>query len=88
MLLSVVTFIGILWNVGGDRDVLASGHVMTVPKYLVIGFVAYSPLLTLTMMLIGRRVIHVIAGKNSAQVGFRSVASRIRKGHIQSVCHP
>ena len=81
-LLSGVIFIGILWNVGGDLDVTASGHVLTVPKYLVIGVVAYSALLTLTMMFVGRRMIHVIAGKNAAEAEFRSVASRLRKSQM------
>ncbi|MFI4983166.1 MAG: ABC transporter, partial [Nevskiales bacterium] len=41
-LLNVVIFVGILWNVGGDLDVAVFGHVLTVPKYLVITVVVYS----------------------------------------------
>lgn len=81
-LLSGVTFIGILWNVGGDLDVTVFGHALTVPKYLVIGVVGYSALLTFAMMFIGRRMIHVIAAKNAAEADFRSVASRLRKSEM------
>ena len=52
---------------------------MTVPKYLVITVVIYSALLTLAMTIIGRRMIHVIAGKNAAEAQFRSMASNLRE---------
>ncbi len=77
--LNVVIFVGILWNVGGDLVVQVLGHVMTVPKYLVITVVIYSVLLTLVMTIIGRRMVHVIAGKNAAEAQFRSVASNLRE---------
>ena len=48
-LFNVVIFVGILWNVGGDLVVEVLGHVLTVPKYLVITVVIYSALLTLAM---------------------------------------
>lgn len=78
-LLNVITFVGILWNVGGDLVVEVFGHVLTVPKYLVITVVIYSALLTLAMTVIGRRMIRVIAGKNAAEAQFRSVASDLRE---------
>ena len=78
-LLNAVTFIGILWNVGGDLVITVFGHAMTVPKYLVITVVIYSALLTLAMTVIGRRLVHVIAGKNAAEAQFRSVASNLRE---------
>ena len=34
--LSTITFIGILWNVGGDLTVDVYGADLTVPKYLVV----------------------------------------------------
>lgn len=76
--LSAIIFISVLWNVGGDLDVDVLGHILTVPKYLVITVVVYSALLTITMMVIGRNLTHVIEGKNAAEAQFRSVASRLR----------
>lgn len=38
-----------------------------------------SALLTLAMAVIGRRMIHVIAGKNAAEAQFRSVAANLRE---------
>jgi len=78
-LLNAGLFIGILWNVGGDLDVEVFGRALTVPKYLVITVAIYSALLTLAMTVIGRRMIHVIAGKNAAEAQFRSVAANLRE---------
>jgi len=85
-LLNVVIFVGILWNVGGDLDVEVFGHVLTVPKYLLITVVVYFALLTLAMTVIGRRTVYVNAGKNAAEAQFRSIASNLReRGAVGSV---
>ena len=78
-LLNAITFISILWHVGGDLTLNIFGGVITLPKYLVITVVIYSGLLTLAMTVIGRRMVHVIAGKNAAEAQFRSFASDLRE---------
>ena len=77
--LNAVTFIGILWHVGGNLVVSVFGHVITVPKYLVITVAIYSGLVTVAMTFIGRRFVHGIAGKNAAEAQFRSIASHLRE---------
>jgi vitamin B12/bleomycin/antimicrobial peptide transport system ATP-binding/permease protein len=77
--LNVIIFVGILWNVGGDLDVMVFGHVLTVPKYLLITVVVYSALPSLAMTMIGRHMVHVIAQKNAAEAQFRSIASKLRE---------
>ncbi len=72
-------FIDILWNVGGDLVVDVLGHVLRVPKYLVISVAVYSVLLTVAMTFIGRRLIPVITGKNAAEAQFRSIGSHLRE---------
>jgi vitamin B12/bleomycin/antimicrobial peptide transport system ATP-binding/permease protein len=64
---------------GGDLDVGVFGHVLTVPKYLVITVVIYSAVLTFAMAIIGRRMVHIIAGKNAAEAQFRSIAASLRE---------
>ena len=76
---TVVVFVGVLWNVGGDLVVDVFGHSLTVPKYLVITVTVYSALLTLGMIIIGRNLTSTIAGKNAAEAQFRSVASNLRE---------
>ena len=78
-LLNVIIFVGILWNVGGDLVVEAFGTAVTVPKYLVITVVTYSTLLTVTMTVIGRHMVPVIAEKNAAEAQLRSIASNLRE---------
>jgi vitamin B12/bleomycin/antimicrobial peptide transport system ATP-binding/permease protein len=77
--LNAVIFIGILWNVGGDLVVNIFDYVLTVPKYLVIAVAIYSTLVSVAVMIIGRRLIHVIAGKNAAEAQLRSVGSHLRE---------
>ena len=77
--LGAVTFISILWNVGGDLAVTIAGRALTVPKYLVMAVGLYSAVLTLAMILIARRMLRVIAGKNVAEAQFRAVASKVRE---------
>jgi putative ATP-binding cassette transporter len=72
-------FIGILWTVGGDLQVVVSGHVITVPKYMVIAVAVYSGLLTIAMLFIGRRLVSVIAHKNAVEAQFRTVGSHLRE---------
>jgi putative ATP-binding cassette transporter len=77
-LLSVVTFVGVLWNVGGNQSVAAFGMNMTIPGYLVIAAVLYSAALALAMMLVGRRLAHVIEEKNQAEAELKSRAAHLR----------
>lgn len=77
--LNAVTFISILWDVGGDLTVSVDGYSLTVPRYLVITVTAYSVLLTIAMTVIGRHLVTVIAGKNAAEAQFRSIASSVRE---------
>lgn len=82
--LGAVTFIGILWNVGGDLALDVAGHTLRVPKYLVIAVGIYSALLTLAMTLIARRMMRVIASKNVAEAQFRAIASKVREASAQA----
>lgn len=86
--LGAVTFIGILWSVGGDLTVEIAGHGLTVPKYLVIAVGLYSSLLTLAMSTIARRMLPVITGKNAAEAQFRAVASTLREASLQATPPP
>ena len=84
--LNAAIFISILWNVGGDLVVDVFGHVLTVPKYLVIAVVVYSGVLSVAVMVVGRRLIRVIAGKNAAEAQFRSVGSHLlERGNLTTI---
>jgi putative ATP-binding cassette transporter len=76
--LNAITFVGVLWSVGGSLPIAAFGISVTLPAYLVIAAVVYSAGLAVAMMLIGRRLAHVIEGKNQAEAELKSRAAHLR----------
>jgi vitamin B12/bleomycin/antimicrobial peptide transport system ATP-binding/permease protein len=73
--LTAVTFIAVLWGVGGS---IAVGGI-TIPGYLVIMAVIYSAVTTTAMLFIGRRFVAIAEGKNQAEAEFRYAATRLRE---------
>jgi vitamin B12/bleomycin/antimicrobial peptide transport system ATP-binding/permease protein len=78
-LLNAITFLSVLWSVGGDLIVHPFGLSLTVPGYLVIAVVGYSALLAGTMLLVGRHLTPVIQEKNEAEAALRSAACHLRE---------
>jgi vitamin B12/bleomycin/antimicrobial peptide transport system ATP-binding/permease protein len=66
------------WNVGGNQSIAAFGMNTTIPGYLVIAAVLYSAALALAMMLVARRLAHVIEEKNQAEAELKSRAAHLR----------
>lgn len=77
--LAAITFINVLWVVGGDLTVQAFDRTLVVPGYLVISAVAYAALTTSAMMLVGHRLVPVVEGKNQAEAELRHAAARLRQ---------
>jgi len=75
--LTAITFIGVLWGVGGALPLGASG--LTLPGYLVMAVVLYSFALTVTMMIIGRHLTKVITENKRAEAHLRSVGAHLRQ---------
>jgi putative ATP-binding cassette transporter len=74
-----ITFIGVLWNVGGGFVVEAYGGVFVVPGYLVVAVVAYSLLTTAATTIIGRRMVDVVERKNQAESELKYAAAHLRE---------
>ena len=70
-----ITFITVLWRVGGGIGV--GGY--EIPGYLVIAAIVYSSLTTGAMLLVGRRFVRVAERKNAAEADFRYFAVRLRE---------
>jgi putative ATP-binding cassette transporter len=79
-LLSAMTFIAVLWHVGGALDIDVSGFTFTIPGYLVVASVIYASLTTGTMMLVGRHMVDVIERKNQAESELKYAFSHLREG--------
>ena len=77
--LTAVTFIGILWTVGGNIAIDAVGLSLTVPGYLVIAVLAYSSMITLSMMVVGRNLTRAVEAKNRAEADLRSIGAHLRE---------
>ncbi|BBK29595.1 ABC transporter permease [Allostella humosa] len=70
-----ITFITVLWRVGGGIGV--SGY--EIPGYLVIAAIVYSSMTTGAMLVVGRRFVTVAEHKNKVEADFRYFAVRLRE---------
>jgi putative ATP-binding cassette transporter len=89
-LLNGITFISVLWSVGGSLPITLVGHPLVVPGYLVIAVVAYAAVTTGAMVVIGRRLTHVVEGRNQAEAELIAAAARLRvrgEGEIGDIGH-
>jgi len=77
--LTALTFIGVLWAVGGGISFELGGRALTIPGYLVFVAVIYSALTTTAMIFIGHRFVQVAEDKNQAEAEFRYAVTRLRE---------
>jgi vitamin B12/bleomycin/antimicrobial peptide transport system ATP-binding/permease protein len=77
--LSALTFIGVLWAIGGSLSFQAGGTTVTIPGFLVIAAVLYAVIASGAMVYIGRRFITVSEDKNQAEAEYRYVLTRLRE---------
>jgi len=79
-LLTAITFIAVLWSVGGSLAVNAFGLIVAIPGYLVFAVVLYSMLVTAAMMLIASRLTRVMQENKRAEAELRATGAHIREG--------
>lgn len=77
--LTAITFISVLWAVGGSISFEWNGASFHIPGYLVFVAVTYSIVTTTAMLFIGRRFVEVAENKNQAEAEFRYAATRLRE---------
>ena len=75
--LSALTFIVVLWTIGGSLSLNLGGMEITIPGFLVIAAVAYAVLASGSMVVIGRRFVTVSENKNQSEAEFRYVLTRL-----------
>jgi putative ATP-binding cassette transporter len=78
-LLSAVTFIAVLWTIGGSLDVSVGGAQVHIPGFLVIAALLYASIASGTMVLVGRRFVSASESKNQAEAEYRYVLTRLRE---------
>ena len=77
--LTAVTFMGILWFVGGPLPVTIGGTQFVIPGYLVLSVLLYCAIISGGMTIIARSFIPVAEGKNQAEAEFRYALTRLRE---------
>ena len=73
-MLAAISFISILWVVGGAITI--AGY--TIPGYMVFACVIYSTLTTLAMYLLGKRLVNRVEQKAAAEAQFRYELTRVK----------
>ena len=77
--LSAVTFIFVLWAVGGALDFEIGGTQFHVPGFLVIAAFVYAMFGTGSMLLIGRSFVRVSEVQNQREAELRYALTRLRE---------
>jgi putative ATP-binding cassette transporter len=77
--LSAVTFIAVLWTLGGGLTLHLGEMGITIPGFLVFAAVIYAVFASAFTVFIGRRFIKVSESKNQAEAEYRYALTRLRE---------
>ena len=77
--LSALTFIVVLWTIGGDMTVSLGGSTITIPGFLVIAAVLYALIASGLMIRVGRHFVASSEAKNQAEADYRYTLTRLRE---------
>jgi putative ATP-binding cassette transporter len=78
-LLTIVTFISILWLVGDGLTIVLDGVVFTIPGYLVIAAIAYSALLVVGIVFTAGHLTRVIEENKRTEAELRAIGTHVRE---------
>ena len=82
-ILTAATFVVVLWTVGGSLALDMFGTAFQLPGYLVFASIGYAMIATAMMMLVGRKMAHVIERKNQAESELKFAVARLRTSALQ-----
>lgn len=77
--LSAITFMVVLWNIGGSMSFEVGGRTIVVPGFLVVAAIIYASIASISMLIIGRRFVRVSEDKNQAEAEYRYALTRVRE---------
>ena len=78
-LLAAVTFVGILFWVGGSLTIDIGGTSVWIPGYIAIAAVLYATATSVLTYLIGSPLVDRVAAKNEGEAQFRYELTRVRE---------
>jgi len=76
---SIGSFVGILWVVGGSITLGSGDYAFTVPGYMAVAGVIHASVLMALMFLSGRQMPARMAARNDAEAHFRLSLMRVRE---------
>jgi putative ATP-binding cassette transporter len=77
--LTSVTFMGVLWSVGGSLTIAWGDAKIFIPGYLVIAVVVYCAIISGLMLVIARSFVPTAEKKNQTEAEFRAALTRVRE---------
>jgi vitamin B12/bleomycin/antimicrobial peptide transport system ATP-binding/permease protein len=77
--LSAITFIAVLWTIGGALQLNLGGSQLHIPGFLVWAAVLYALIASSAMAMIGSRFVKVSETKNQTEAEYRYVLTRLRE---------
>jgi len=77
--LAAVTFISVLWVVGGSLDLHRFGVPVVLPGYMVLVVILYAALTSSAIVLLGRPLIRYVEAKNTGEARLRYELTRVRE---------
>ena len=83
-ILTAATFVVVLWTVGGSLAFDMFGVTLQLPGYLVFASVGYAMITTGAMVVVGRKMAHVIERKNQAESELKFAVARLRTSALQA----
>ena len=78
-LVSALTFVGVLWFVGGALTLHVGEATLTIPGYMVLAALVYGVSASLLMLWIGRLLPNEMARRNEAEAKLRFELTRLRE---------
>ncbi len=81
--LTAITFLSVLWSVGGSLTFTVFGLAVTIPGYLVFGAIIYSGAVSSLMVLFGHHLSGVIERTNQSEAELRTAVDSFRGGDGQ-----
>lgn len=78
-LFSAITFVGILFWVGGSISLTVAGHSIWIPGYIAIAAVIYATIVSALTYFIGHPLVGKVAAKNEGEAQFRYELTRVRE---------
>lgn len=77
--ISALTFVGVLWMVGGSLTVHVGTGTFVIPGYMVLAAILYGVVVSGLMLWIGRKLPGAVARRNEGEARLRFELTRLRE---------